>query len=243
MTGPLLNLAVLGTSFAVIFLAELPDKTALASLVLGTRYRPGYVLAGVAAAFTAHVVLAIVAGSLLGLLPHRIVTVMVAVLFAAGAVIMFSRRHDPATDETDRTSPAMANAGPPDDTGSADGASAPDAAASERAQPSGSGTGRPAGPAAARDGFWRVSATSFGLLFVAEFGDLTQVAIANLAARYSQPVSVGIGALAAMCLVAALAIVGGRQLLRIVPFTWITRAAAAVMAALAVLSVLSAISG
>ena len=231
MTGPLLNLAVLGTSFAVIFLAELPDKTALASLVLGTRYRPGYVFAGVAAAFAAHVVLAIVAGSLLGLLPHRVVTVIVAVLFAAGAVIMFTRRNDPAATGTDGDAPATANA------------SAPDAAGGERPQPSRSAAWGRGGQATARDGFWRVAATSFAVLFVAEFGDLTQVAIANLAARYSQPVSVGIGALVAMWAVAALAIIGGRQLLRFVPFAWITRAAAAVMAALAVLSLLSAISG
>ena len=44
-----MNLAVVATCFAVIFVAELPDKTALASLVLGTRYRAWFVFAGVAA--------------------------------------------------------------------------------------------------------------------------------------------------------------------------------------------------
>ncbi len=28
-------------------------------------------------------------------------------------------------------------------------------------------------------GFWKVAATSFGVLFIAEFGDLTQIAIAT----------------------------------------------------------------
>jgi len=65
------SLAVALTTFAIILLAELPDKTALASLVLGTRYRPGPVLCGIAAGFTVHVVLAVAAGSLLGLLPHQ----------------------------------------------------------------------------------------------------------------------------------------------------------------------------
>ena len=46
-----MNFAVLGTVFGLVFLAELPDKTALASLVLGTRYRPLYVFTGAAAAF------------------------------------------------------------------------------------------------------------------------------------------------------------------------------------------------
>ncbi|MGH3165921.1 MAG: TMEM165/GDT1 family protein [Trebonia sp.] len=37
-----MSLAVMATVFAVIFLSELPDKTALASLLLGSRYRPSW---------------------------------------------------------------------------------------------------------------------------------------------------------------------------------------------------------
>ena len=66
------SIGVALTTFAVIALAELPDKTALASLVLGTRYRPAPVLCGIAAGFAVQVVLAVVAGSLLRLLPHRL---------------------------------------------------------------------------------------------------------------------------------------------------------------------------
>jgi Ca2+/H+ antiporter, TMEM165/GDT1 family len=214
-----LDLAVLATAFGVIFLAELPDKTALASLVLGTRYRPVYVFAGVAAAFTVHVVLAIVAGSLLGLLPHRVVEVIVAILFAAGAVVMLRKHDDLQQEAGSRTTPA------------------------DRAGRWRPGTARAGAAATARDRFWRVVATSFAVVFVAEFGDLTQIAIANLAARYHQPLSVGTGSVAAMWAVAALAIVGGRHLLRLLPFAWIIRAAAAVMAVLAVLSLLDAITG
>ena len=50
----MLNVAVLATVFAIVFLAELPDKSLFASLVLGTRYRPFQVWAGVAAAFVVH---------------------------------------------------------------------------------------------------------------------------------------------------------------------------------------------
>jgi hypothetical protein len=53
------------TCFAVVFVAELPDKTVLARPVLGTRYRAWFVFAGVAAAFTVHVGIAVSAGSLL----------------------------------------------------------------------------------------------------------------------------------------------------------------------------------
>jgi Uncharacterized protein family UPF0016 len=50
-----------------------------------------------------------------------------------------------------------------------------------------------------------------------KFGDLTQVVIVNLAARYHDLLAVGTGALAALWLVGGLAIVGGRGLLRLVP--------------------------
>ena len=66
-----MNPTIAALTFGIIFLAELPDKTALASLVLGTKYRAGYVFAGVAAAMLVQVVLALVAGHLLSLLPHR----------------------------------------------------------------------------------------------------------------------------------------------------------------------------
>ncbi len=49
-----------------------------ASLVLGTRYRPSWVWAGVAAAFTVHMGIAVTAGQLLALLPDRVVEAVVA---------------------------------------------------------------------------------------------------------------------------------------------------------------------
>src|SRR5260370_38406912 len=77
-------LAVIGTAFALTFLAELPDKTMFASLVLGTRYRPAWVWTGAAAAFAVHMALAGTAGRLLTLLPHRVVDAVVAGVFVAG---------------------------------------------------------------------------------------------------------------------------------------------------------------
>src|ERR1700750_2761217 len=106
-----MNLAVLATVFGVVFVAELPDKTALASLVLGTRYRPMFVFAGVAAAFVVHVVLAVSAGSLLFLLPHRVMQAAVAVLFAAGAVLNVGRRDDDAPTARRRAGPTGPGAG------------------------------------------------------------------------------------------------------------------------------------
>jgi len=193
------NFAVAATTLAVVFPAELPDKSALASLMLGSRYRPLYVFAGVAAAFAVHVVLALVAGGLLALLPHRVLSAIVAVLFGAGAVLLvFGRREDDAVDKAAAETPPT---------------------------------------------FVRVAATSFIVVFLGEFGDLTQIVIVNLAARYNNPVAVGTGALIALWGVAALAIAGGRGLLKVVPVRIVTLIGAGVMAVLAVLSLINAIVG
>jgi putative Ca2+/H+ antiporter (TMEM165/GDT1 family) len=217
-----MNLAVLAIVFGVIFVVELPDKTALASLVLGTKHRAAHVFVGVAAAFTVHVVLAIMTGSLLGLLPHRAVDTAVAVLFALGAVLMLRRRDNDASID-------QAAAERPLDLSSAILVS------HDQHSHLGAVT-RVYATTAARTGFWWVAASSFLVLFVAEFGDLTQIATADLAAKYHDPLVVGVGAVLGLWAVGALAITGGQQLLRLIPFTWIVRIAAAVMIILAVVS-------
>ena len=81
-------LAVFAIALFAILLVELPDKTLVATLVLSTRYRPRPVVLGVAAAFAVQCVLAVTAGGLLHLLPHRILEAIVAVLFAVGAFLL-----------------------------------------------------------------------------------------------------------------------------------------------------------
>jgi Uncharacterized protein family UPF0016 len=73
--------------FPIIFLGELPDKTMLASLLLSTRGRPVQVWLGAAAAFTVHVAIAVSAGgALFTLVPHSYLDLVVAGLFAIGAI-------------------------------------------------------------------------------------------------------------------------------------------------------------
>ncbi|MEU6210952.1 TMEM165/GDT1 family protein [Streptomyces sp. JL4002] len=191
------SFSITAIAFGVVFLAELPDKTALAGLMLGTRYRASYVFAGVAAAFAVHVALAIAAGSVLTLLPHRLVQAVVGILFLLGAAMLLLKK-DEGEEEVK----------PPAD-----------------------------------QSFWKVSGAGFMLILVAEFGDLTQIMTANLAARYDDPVSVGIGAVLALWAVAGIGILGGRTLMKYVPLRLITKIAAAVMAALAVFSLYEAIAG
>jgi putative Ca2+/H+ antiporter (TMEM165/GDT1 family) len=77
-------------------------------------------------------------------------------------------------------------------------------------------------------------AGSFGLILLAEWGDLTQLATASLAAKSGDPISTGIGALLALACVAAIAVTFGRQLVARVPIQRINYVGAAVFAALAV---------
>jgi putative Ca2+/H+ antiporter (TMEM165/GDT1 family) len=62
----------------------------------------------------------------------------------------------------------------------------------------------------------RVVTTAFIVIFLAEWGDLTQILTANLAAHYHSPLSVGVGAVLALWTVAALAVIGGKSILRFV---------------------------
>jgi putative Ca2+/H+ antiporter (TMEM165/GDT1 family) len=62
----------------------------------------------------------------------------------------------------------------------------------------------------------RVLVTSFLVIFLAEWGDLTQILMANLAAHYHSSLSVAVGSLLALWAVAGIAVVGGQGLLRVI---------------------------
>lgn len=62
----------------------------------------------------------------------------------------------------------------------------------------------------------RVAVTAFLVIFLAEWGDLTQILTANLAAHYHDALSVGVGAVLALWAVAGLAVVAGQSVLRLV---------------------------
>ncbi len=79
----------------------------------------------------------------------------------------------------------------------------------------------------------RVVTTAFIVIFVAEWGDLTQILTANLAAHYHSPLSVGLGALGALWAVAALAVIGGQGVLRFVSIRTVRFVTAGLLVALA----------
>ena len=86
-----------------------------------------------------------------------------------------------------------------------------------------------------------VALTAFIVIFLAEWGDLTQILTANLAARYGSPLSVGIGSLLALLAVAGVAVVSGQALLRFVNVATIRKVTAVVLLALAAFSTWTAL--
>jgi len=211
-----MNLAIAAAVFPVIFLGELPDKTMLASLVLAARGRPGATWLGAAAAFTVHVVLATTIGVLaFRLLPPRVLDAATAVVFLAGAMIAARG--------------ARGRPGQPDSAGSGQPPDGPSSwlprrrpagqPGRARGQSGGLDADQPPGSAvsaAADPSGWRPVLTAFAVIFVAEWGDLTQVLTASLTAQYHSPLSVGTGALLALWSAAAIAVTGGRHLGRLV---------------------------
>ena len=186
------------TTFAVVFSAELPDKTMFTTLVLTTRFRrPALVWSGAACAFVVHATIAVTAGRLVSLLPDKPVKFAVAALFAIGAIVLWRNVADDSVDEHAELHEL----------------------------------------ASAR----RIWTTSFGLLLVAEWGDLTQLSMASLSASSSAPGAVFVGGLAALWAVAAIAATTGGAIVKRVPVTRIRRIAACIFAGLAVFTLVAAL--
>jgi Ca2+/H+ antiporter, TMEM165/GDT1 family len=78
----------------------------------------------------------------------------------------------------------------------------------------------------------RTAVTAFVVIFIAEWGDLTQILTANLAAHYHDALSVAVGAVLALWTVAALAVVSGQSILRVVNVATVRIVTAVVLAGL-----------
>src|SRR5689334_10162186 len=161
-----MSASLFATVFGVIFVAELPDKTALAALLLATRHRPLLVFVGASLALTVQSVIAVAAGSVLARLPSSIVHVASGLLFIACAVLMWLRRYD--------------------------------AAATSTADHHGAGA-------------WRALGSIFMVVFVAEWGDLTQIGTAGLQAKYHAAFTVFAASSLALWCVAAIAVFVGNR--------------------------------
>lgn len=177
------------STFTLVFLAEMGDKSQLLAMTLAHRYRALPVIAGTFAAFALLNLLAVVAGHALAeLIPEALV-----LLVAAGLFLYFGYR-------------SWRDANGEDEEGS-DG------------QPDGGGF-----------------MISFTMIFVAELGDKTQLAMIALAAGTGQIWQVFAGGTLALWSVSLIGILFGATLLRRIPRHWVHRAAALLFIAFGLLA-------
>lgn len=162
-------LAAGGSTFGLIVLAEMGDKSQLVCMSLAARHRHWPVLLGTGAAFLLLNTLAVVFGASLALwIPERALAGTVAVLFGAFGILALRAKQEDEDEEV-----------------------------SER-------------------GGHGIFITAFLMIFLAEMGDKTQIAVAGMASTLPV-VAVWAGATLALLTTSALGVVAGRQLLRHIP--------------------------
>lgn len=190
----LLSLLVAGipttaTTFALIFLAELGDKTQLVCMTLAARHRPWPVFWGALLAFILLNVLAVLFGSALSAwIPKNVLILIVAALFA-----LFGLQALRASGEEEE--------------------------GEEVAEKSGHG----------------ILIQAFLMIFLAELGDKTQIAVIGMAST-ADPIPVWIGATVALGASSALGVAVGRTLLQKISKKMLGRVSGIFFLALAVLA-------
>jgi len=184
-----------GSTFALIFVSELPDKTAFASLLLATRNRPLPVFCGAAGAFVVQSAVAVTFGSLLTMLPAKYVHTGAGLVFLVLAILMW-RRNEPAEE--------------------------PDA------------------PGNVQNRFLKTMMSAFVVIFIAEWGDLTQLATAALSARYAAPLTIFASATLALWAVTGVAVIVGHSARNAVKPKLLQRIAAVAFAIVGTLLLMSA---
>ena len=181
-------LSVSLSSFVLIALAEMGDKSQLVCMTLAARHRHWPVLLGAATAFLLLNILAVVFGATVAdWLPQNVVSLLVAALFAGFGIHSLLHADD---DEQAEVSDKPGHG---------------------------------------------IFLTTLVLIFVAEFGDKTQLAVAGLAVRLD-PLAVWIGASLALVLVSALGVWAGRTLLQRLPLVWLHRASGVLFLVFAVVA-------
>jgi len=159
--------ALFASTFGLIFLSELPDKTAFATVVMATRKHPAAVFCGVAAAFLFQTAVAVLFGGLLNLFSPRWIRLGAGALFLFFAWKMWSHEEDEKIEGVEGWRASS---------------------------------------------FLHAASASFMTIFLAEWGDLSQLATAALVAKHGRPLTVFLGAASALISVTAVAVTIGRHL-------------------------------
>ena len=85
---------------------------------------------------------------------------------------------------------------------------------------------------------WRVFLTTFGVIFLAEMGDKTQLATMTMAAQSKSPWTVFISSALALTAVSAIGVLVGSLLGDFLPLNWVKRVAALAFIAIGILMLL-----
>ena len=168
------------STFALIALAEIGDKSQFVCVALAARHRHWPVILGAITAFLALNTLAVLFGAgVAAWVPERIMAGLVSLLFAAfGVHALYKQVDDESEDALE-----MSDHG--------------------------------------------IFITALLLIFVAEFGDKTQIAVAGLAGSFD-PLPVWLGATAALAMVSILGVWAGRTVLQRLPLLWLHRISGAI---------------
>jgi putative Ca2+/H+ antiporter (TMEM165/GDT1 family) len=166
-----MNWPLFFSTFSLIFIAELPDKTAFATLLMATRGKPLAIFLGVAGAFVIQSIIAVGFGSLIGTLPERWVHLGAGIMFIGFAVHTWFH-HEEEEADTEIETPTISG----------------------------------------RTKFLKAAWKAFVVIFIAEWGDLTQLATASVAAHYHESLlTVFLAATLALWSVTALAVFVGHR--------------------------------
>jgi len=201
--------AILLSTFGLTFVAELGDKTQLAVLTQTCKFRrPWPVFLGASLALTAVTAVGALGGQVVGqfISPHAIQIVAAVGFVCMGLLLTWENIRHRAGSDADAQVCGLAEAECTDDS------------------------------AGARRNMSRQAFSStFGLLFLAELGDKTQLAVLGLAGKYRAPWIVFLGGALALTAVTGLGVVGGQGLCRVLPerlLRWFSAAAFIVIGAL-----------
>ena len=172
---PIESLSVTLSTFTLIALAEIGDKSQFVCMALAARHRHWPVLLGAASAFVALNALAVLFGAGIALwVPERVIAATVAIIF--GLFGIYALRTEPESQSED----------------------------------------------AVEQPYHSIFLTMLLLIFVAEFGDKTQIAVAGLASSMA-PFAVWLGATLALIMVSAAGVWFGRTVLQRIPIVWLHR--------------------
>jgi len=188
------SLSISLSTFTLIALAEVGDKSQLVCMTLAARHRHWPVILGATTAFLVLNTLAVLFGAgVAAWVPERVTAGLVAVLFGVFGIHALRKQDDDESGDV--------------------------------AERSGRG----------------IFLTTLLLIFVAEFGDKTQIAIAGLAGSLD-PVPVWLGATASLVMVSVLGVWAGRTMLQRLPHVWLHRMSGGVFLVFALLAAWRAVA-